>query len=337
MTEKENYFKILRGEQPEWLPKFSFGGPPGTISPTAMVSPQILSYSRMTREASKDIWGVNYVPVEDAGGAKLPEPGNFILKDIRQWRDVIKAPDISDCDFEGDAKKDLEKIDRTQTAVVYDLNASFFQLLMSFMGFNEGLCAMFEEPDEVKALMEYVSGFTAEINEKCIPLYKPDVVSLIDDTATWKNPFISVEMYQDLIKPYHARHVKIGTDIGCFADVHNCGRCEDFIEDWLDMGISAWNPAQVTNDLVGIKKKYGNRLVLCGCWDSQGRLNDPGVTEDEVKQAVYDTIDKFAPGGGYMFSGGFLGATGDESIVQKNKWVNEAYEAYGRDYYSKKR
>ena len=333
MTEKENYFAVLRGEQPEWLPKFSFGGPPGTIAPTAMVSPQILSYQRMTSEASKDIWGVNYVPVDDAGGGKLPEPGNFILKDIQKWREVIKAPDISGCDFEGDARKDLEKIDRSQTAVVYDLNASFFQLLMSFMGFNEGLCAMFEEPDEVKALMDYVSGFTAEINEICIPLYKPDVVSLIDDTATWKNPFISVEMYRDLIKPYHARHVKIGTDIGCYADVHNCGRCEDFIEDWLDMGISAWNPAQTSNDLAGIKKKYGNRLVLCGCWDSQGRLNDPNVTEEEVKQAVYDTIDKYAPGGGYMFSGGFLGAIGDEISAQKNKWVNEAYAAYGRDYY----
>jgi len=219
--------------------------------------------------------------------------------------------------------------------VVYDLNANFFQLVISFMGFSEGLCAMFEEPDEVKALIEYISDFLAGINEKCIQYYKPDIVSLIDDTATWRNPFISVDMYRDLIKPYHARHVKIGKDIGCFADVHNCGRCEDLIDDWLDMGICAWNPAQTSNDLGGIKKKYGNRMILCGCWDSQGRLNDPDVTEEEVKQAVYETIDKFAPGGGFMFAGGFLSRLADHSNDRKNQWVNEAYEAYGRGFYAK--
>jgi len=331
MTEKENYLRALAGEKPEWIPRFTFGMPGG---PTAMVSPLILSYQRMSPTEGKDIWGVNYVPVEEAGGAKIPEPDNFILKDIRQWRDVIKAPDLSNCDFEGDAIKDLEKIDRENVAVVYDLNASFFQLFVSFMGFSEGLCAMFEEPDEVKALMEFLCDITVEINKKCIPLYKPDIVSLVDDTATWKSPFISVDMYRDIIKPYHKRNVELGVEIGCYADVHNCGRCEDLIDDWLEMGISAWNPAQTSNDLVGIKKKYGNKMVLCGCWDSQGRLNDPDVTEEEVKQAVYKTIDTFAPGGGYMFSGGFLGAVGDELSVRKNKWVSEAYEAYGRSYYA---
>ena len=58
MTEKENYLSILRGEQPEWLPKFSFGGPPGTKAATVMVSPKILSYHFAGDEAVKDIWGV---------------------------------------------------------------------------------------------------------------------------------------------------------------------------------------------------------------------------------------------------------------------------------------
>jgi len=336
MTEKENYLMTLRGEQPEWLPRFSFGGGrPGVTPLTSMITPKILSTHFGPTSPVVDIWGVTYVAVEEAFGGKLPEPGNFILKDITQWRDVIKTPDISGIDFEAEAQEALDKIDRNETAVVFDLNANFFQLLMSFMGFTEGLLAMFEEPDEVKALYEYVSEWLTQINTRMVNYIKPDIVSLIDDTAAWKSSFISVDMYRDLVKPYHARQVKIGKDIGCLADVHNCGRCEDFIDDWIEMGISAWNPAQTSNDLVGIKKKYGNKMVLCGCWDGSRRLRDPDVTEEEVKRAIYELIDTFAPGGGFMFTAGFMGLPGDTSNEQKNKWVNEVYEEHGKNFYKK--
>ena len=69
------------------------------------------------------------------------------LQDITDWRDVIKLPDISEIDFEADAKEQLSHIDRNETAVMFDLNGGVFQLLMEFMGFNEGLCAMFTDPD----------------------------------------------------------------------------------------------------------------------------------------------------------------------------------------------
>ena len=335
MNEKENYMMLMRGEQPEWVPKFSFGAKGLENSPTAMVMPDILSCHFMGSGAAKDCWGVTYVSVEDASGSKIPEPDNFILRDIRKWRDVIKAPDISGIDFEGEAKRSLEDVDRSKTAVIYDLMGGFFQLLVSFMGFSEGLCAMYEEPDEVKALLEHLSDFIAKINEKFMYYYKPDVVSLVDDTATWQNPFFSIEMYRELIKPYHARQTKFATERGLAVDMHNCGRCEDFIDDWLDLGVVSWNPAQTSNDLVAIKKKYGNKLVLAGCWDARDELIAPDVSEETVKQSVYRTIDTFAPGGGYMFQGGFLGLVGDTETVKKNKWIDEAVNSYGRTFYKK--
>jgi hypothetical protein len=78
--------------------------------------------------------------------------------------------------------------------------------------------------------------------------------------------------------------------------MHCCGRCEDFIEDWMSFGVSSWNPAQVMNDLAGIKKKYGNKMALIGCWDSSGPASWSGSSEDLVRQAVRDCIDRYAPG-----------------------------------------
>lgn len=336
MTEKENYLKLLRGEQPDWVPRYTFisnGGP----TPTAMVGCSVLRGDPPAdpMAESVDCWGVTHVPVPSAGGARIPKPGEFILKDICDWRDVIKLPDISEFDFEADAKKQLSRIDREQTAVMFDLNCGFFQLLMEFMGFTEGLCAMYEEPDEVKALMEYISNFVYEVNSKIVDYFQPDVFALVDDTATWQNPFISVNTYRELIKPFHQQQANLAIERGKGVDMHNCGHCEAFIEDWFDLGVVSWNPAQTCNDLLGIKKRYGNKLILEGCWEARGRLIEEDCTEQEVKDAVRRTIETYAPGGGYMFMGSFLGAKDDPVIIRKNRWVEEAYEEYGRTFYKK--
>ena len=333
MTEKENYFLMLQGKQPEWVPRVTFGEP-GVKMPTSMVAPDLFSYHRFRPGIQVDCWGVRHIPVEEAGGGKIPEPGNFMLTDITKWRDVIKLPDISGIDFEADAKAQLERIDRNETAVIYDLSAGFFQLLVEFMGFEGALISMMTDPDEVYALLKYISDFTEEVNRKCIDYYQPDQVSVVDDTATWKNPFFSIEMYRELIKPFHAQQAKIGTERGLGVDMHNCGRCEDFIDDWLDFGVVSWNPAQTSNDLLAIKKKYGNKLILTGCWDAREALADPNVTEETVKESVRKTIETYAPGGGYMFQGGYLGPIGDLEVKKKNQWIKEAYEEYGRTYYA---
>lgn len=335
MTEKENYFKLLRGEQPDWIPKYSFNALPGQKVPTAMVCPTLFSIDRITPGPCEDCWGVLKVPSESAGGAKLPAPGAFMLQDISDWRDVIKLPDISEIDFEADAKEQLSHIDRNETAVMFDLNGGVFQLLMEFMGFNEGLCAMFTDPDEVMALLEYVSNFIYEVNAKTVDLYQPDMFALVDDTATWRSPFISLELYRELIKPFHLQQTSLARERGKGVDMHNCGHCEEFIEDWFDLGVVSWNPAQTCNDLVGIKKRYGNSLILEGCWDPRDRLADPDVTEQEVKDSIKRTMDTYAPGGGYMFMGNFLGSLKDPEVIKKNRWVQEAYEEYGRTFYQK--
>lgn len=338
MTEKENLLMLYRGEHPEWVPRYTFfPDPDGKPIPIVMVMPGFLAEGMMTPGPSKDIWGVTYIPVYEANNAKLPEPNNFILKDIRKWRDVIKAPDISGIDWETMAKKDLERlnIDRSQTALSFGLHVGFFQNLMAFMGFSEGLCAMYEEPEEVKALFEYMCDFYCEVARKCIDYYKPDVYGICDDTAAWRSPFISPEMYRELVKPYAARQASVGIERGLPIEMHDCGRCEDFIDDWRDFGVVAWNPAQTSNDLLAIKKKYGRSLVICGGWDILGELADPDVTEEAVKESVYKAIDTYAPGGGYVFCGAYLGPPGDKKTEMKNRWIREAVDTYGKTFYKK--
>ena len=333
LTEKENLLMALRGEVPEWVPRNMYPSP-GHPPASAGCGPSFLN-ARRTPQGGFDIWGVEFVTTKDTGGMAIPKPGRFILDDITKWRDVIKAPDISDIDWETMAKKDLARIDRSQTAVSAMVHVGYFQSLCNFMGFNEGLMAMIEEPEEVYELFEYMSSFWVQICSKIRDYYKPDIWGVTDDTATATNPFISPETYRNLVKPFHKREAAFGVEMGIPVDMHNCGRCEDFIDDWLDIGVTCWNPAQTMNDLKGIKKKYGNKLVLEGCWDSSGPAGWPGATEEVVKQAVRDTIDAYAPGGGFVFWASTYGAPDDEDFLNRKRWITEEYDAYGRTFYKK--
>ena len=333
LTEKENLLMALRGEVPEWVPRNMYPSP-GHPPASAGCGPSFLN-ARRTPQGGFDIWGVEFVTTKDTGGMAIPKPGRFILDDITKWRDVIKAPDISDIDWETMAKKDLARIDRSQTAVSAMVHVGYFQSLCNFMGFNEGLMAMIEEPEEVYELFEYMSSFWVQICSKIRDYYKPDIWGVTDDTATATNPFISPETYRNLVKPFHKREAAFGVEMGIPVDMHNCGRCEDFIDDWLDIGVTCWNPAQTMNDLKGIKKKYGNKLVLEGCWDSSGPAGWPGATEEVVKQAVRDTIDAYAPGGGFVFWASTYGAPDDQDFLNRKRWITEEYDAYGRTFYKK--
>ena len=335
LTAKENYMKVLRGETPEWVPFYSMApiARDGKDTPAVFLEPSILNPHRPN--GGTDIWGVNYIGCAEAAGGLLPEPNNFILDDITKWRDVIKAPDYSDVDWEALAKKDLEaaRVDPEYNAVAYSTHIGYFQLLMSFMGFTNGLMALYEEPEECKALMEYLCDFYCGLTEKCIDFYKPDIYAMVDDTAAWGNPFISMDMYREIFMPIYDRQAKFGRDRGLPITFHNCGKCMGFMEELHTIGITAWDPAQTCNDLDYFKAKYGNSFVICGGWSSRDGLLAEDVTDEQIYESVRKTINRLAPNGGYMWCGAFLGAIGDEKVKRKNAVLKNAVKEISATFY----
>ena len=319
---RENFNRLLRCEIPEYVPTYSifWGARPSFYN------------GRKPDGTGVDVFGVEWVIDGSAVQAALPKPGVFILDDVRKWRDVIKAPDYSGVDWEAAAKKDLENYDPTMprggsTAP----SAGFFQGLMAFMGFTNGLMACFEEPEEVKALNEYLCDFAVENGKRMIEFYKPDFGMLADDIAHEMNPFLSLEMFQELFAPYWRRYIKVWLDEGLPGMHHNCGHFEEYLDDLVDMGFSGWDPVQDSNDEVGIKAKYGNKLALCGAWI--GKRPGAGMNEEEVRANVKNTLDTLAPGGGYAFLGGGAPPTAAPEVKQRSEWILDEFEKLRYSYY----
>jgi hypothetical protein len=347
MTEKENFMRVINGQEPAWVPRFDFGVPgtdvPGPATkhhpPNVSIGYDISGMKPDSKGNVVDMFGVSYTPTAETGGMMLPTPNVYILKDIRKWREVIKLPSLEGYDWEGQAKKALDALDaglkekgldRNMVATTFNTVPSFgyFMNLTNFLGMTEGLCALLEEPEAVHELFAYLADYADTIIKNGLKYFKPDVFSMGDDTATAINPFISRKTWQELIMPYHARHARLARDAGVPVMMHCCGRCEDFIEDWVSFGVSAWNPAQVMNNLTGIKKKHGNKFVLIGCWDSSGPASWPGASEELVRQAVRDCIDRYAPGGGFMFWADLVGSSSEPDYDDRKRWITEEYEAY---------
>ncbi|MCL1803871.1 MAG: hypothetical protein FWG30_09635 [Eubacteriaceae bacterium] len=338
-TPKEIHLGLANGLIPDSVPISRFGNPD---SPTAAVGAMELQWGDCSfmfaggepRTAWDDIWGVPHVANPETGYAGIPKPGVYILEDVSKWDKVVKFPDIdTNIDWEAKAKADLANIDRSQKAVSTMCGFMPFQQLMALMGFSEGLSALYEEPESVKELLNYMADYFVPILENTVEHYQPDLISLLDDTASKYAPFFSVGMYQEFFRPIYERLTAKAVERGAYIDFHNCGRCEDFVPDMIDFGVRYWNPAQTENDLVKIKSEHKN-FVISGGWDF---VPEGEVTEEQVRQSVRDTIDKYAPGGSYIFGGGFLGTADErEKAMQINGWVSDEAQIYGKDYYKKR-
>ena len=335
LTPKENYLRMLSGEIPEYVPSMfePYGEMPPPPDPNAAPLPQLGNPMSAPNGPIYSPWGVKYVGSEENNWGALPEPGFIILDDFTKWRDVIKNPDMSSFDWEDYFRKTMAGRN-TKDKVVICGGIEYFQTLVSFMGFTEALMIMYEEPDEVYELFEYISQFLLEVTRKQMQYVKPDVLMIADDSSAAAAPFFSTETYRRLVKPFQKKHADIGLEGGAFLCKHDCGKSEQFIDDWLEMGICAWNPAQVTNDLKAVKQKYLGRLALDGCWDNQGRVAMLDTPDDEMMAAVEELAKTFVPGGGFVFGPMVTGDREDPRAVRKTALIKDYFFNHVRNWYA---
>lgn len=338
LTPRENYVRVVSGQMPEWVPIYTVGIPMMNGEPLAMapITPSLISSHQIPGEEAVDIWGVTWIGNYDTGYMKMPRPSGFILEDVTEWRDVIKAPDLEGIDWEQMYKNDLKafNVDRERSAMGQGAYVGPFQTFVSFMGFTEGLIALYEEPEEVKALLEYITDFYVEVEKRYFEVAHPDVLCMTDDTCNQNAPFISEEMFREFFIPCYKRHSEIALDAGIPVQFHNCGVAAGFMEILHDeVGVTAWDPAQTMNDLDAFKAKWGREIAICGGWDPYGELLEPDCPDEVVRDSVIDVMNRLAPDGGFAFCGGFVGPAGDENNFRKQCVVEQTAAELGNFFY----
>jgi uroporphyrinogen decarboxylase len=85
--------------------------------------------------------------------------------------------------------------------------------------------------------------------------------------------------------------------------LHSCGAVSAFIPDFIEMGVDALNPVQVSAsgmDTRKLKSEFGRDLSFWGAIDT-GKVLPYGAAE-EVRAEVKRRIDDLASNGGYILA-----------------------------------
>jgi uroporphyrinogen decarboxylase len=156
-------------------------------------------------------------------------------------------------------------------------------------------------------LMDCVMGIYLKIVSHALDAAGPyvDVVTFGDDVAFQDRPMVRPAAYRQLIKPRHRQIVdliKSKTDAAVL--YHCCGAVNSLIPDFIEIGIDALNPVQVSAAEMGdtdrLKREFGAHICFWGGVDTQRVL--PYGTPDEVRQEVRRRVADLSAGGGYVLA-----------------------------------
>lgn len=320
MTEKENVQMIFDHKMPMWLPRFE-----KCFSP---YFPSVINERPAVWEGY-DWFGTHWIPDQYTGGLTVPEAGQVIIKDIENWKNELVIPDLDAIDWESE-KKAFDEHSNPDMMSMIIMEMGIFERFQQLLGFENSLCAFYENPVETEEILEALTQFKLALADKIITYIKPDVIMYMDDLGTQRGPLMSPAVWEEFVMEKDKRIFKAIQEKGVKVIYHVCGKIDTFFDKIVEMGAEGYHSVQPSNDTKMLKEKYGDKIILVGGIDNQGVTNQPNATEEQIRAEVRRAIDAFAPGGGYI-----CGDTDGVCVVPSAlEIIVDEYEKYGRNYYS---
>ncbi|MDR0388535.1 MAG: hypothetical protein LBH73_00515 [Spirochaetaceae bacterium] len=317
---RENYLRALRHEETEYVPLNGWTSGGGDAALTGLLLPFDAGNEST---GFRDGYGVRWEASEAAGGARLPAPGEFILKDVTRWKKDITIPDVEQCDWQKIAEQEyaLFNIDRDKQVLYFLSSNGVWERLAALMGFEEAMIALMEEPEVCTELFTAITDYKIRLAEKAAKYYKADVFIHFDDLATERNLFMSPETYRKLIKPHHKRLCEAVKNFGMLPVQHTCGYAESCVDDYIETGAAAWNAIQPRNDIAGLLDKYGDRFSFEGGFDTTGKPGHSDASIEDVTAEVERCFREYGGRKGFIFWPFLLSTV--EKAAEKNAAIVE--------------
>jgi len=216
-------------------------------------------------------------------------------------------PDYLDETYEDLNRKAKKLYQETDYLIVGNLWVHIFAAGQALRGYENFMTDLIANQKLAHCLMENLMNvYMKRVSEyaEAVGEYV-QVIEVNDDLGAQFGPQLNPDLYRKMIKPYHRKlwsYIKEKT--GCYLLFHSCGSVYDFIPDFIEMGIDALNPVQVSArnmDTARLKREFGSEISFWGggC-DTQRVL--PFGTTDEIEEEVKRRVDDLASDGGFVFT-----------------------------------
>jgi len=257
-----------------------------------------------------DEFGIEYrMPVK--GGHyydlyKSPLMEAETVSDINKypWPDPLDDDRFTGLKGEADGITEKEK----RAYFLERMSAGMWENAMWMRGYEKFFTDMLINKKMVHAIMDKFLEIKTKYWKKALDTVGDNVlvISTADDLGTRDGLLVSLDLYKELIWPYHKKlfqFIKHNAKSKVYIFFHCDGAIKQAIPLLIEAGIDILNPVQVNcrdMDTRTLKKEFGKELTFWGgsCDNNVLSFGSPRQVAEETKRR----IDDLAHGGGFVFA-----------------------------------
>ena len=220
-----------------------------------------------------------------------PEHVDFAIKNRQDWekvREKLVNIDPRRINFEG--YRNLKALAKEQNKYFCLGGINVFEMMHPICGHEYMLMGMALDPDWIHDMVTVYSDLILQSQEILFAQEGlPDGVFYYEDMGFKNRPFMSPDMYKEMIFPAHKRTVGFAHERGLPVIMHSCGFVEPLLPGIVEAGVDCLQVIEVKAgmDLLRIYKNYGDVLSLMGGIDVRTLYtNDRAVIDKELESKI---------------------------------------------------
>jgi len=188
--------------------------------------------------------------------------------------------------------------DRASFASVW--GSGLYETLWNLRGFEGSLFDAAGDEGFYSELTSRVAQFVDAVLDIALEL-PVDIVGFGDDMGDQCGVTIGPDRWRQFYKSHWARFCSKAHAAGKKVFLHSCGSVASIIPDLIEVGIDILDPIQpeaAGMNPYELKRKYGDRITLCGGLGSQSTI--PFGTPDSIRKEISHLVHEVGRGGGYI-------------------------------------
>ena len=289
LTKRQNLMETIRGGSPDrFVNQYEafrlIQNPLGGHTPNP-------KYGEMN---VKNAWGITRSwPKGTPGAFPVHTPEKVVIKDIRHWRDYVHAPSVkfSDAEWEPFIKQ-AEETDRRESFVMPFVAPGLFEQCHHLGEIQTTLINLYEEPEAMHELIDYLTDFELQLAEEICTHLKPNGLFHHDDWGSQTSTFMSPAMFEEFYLPGYKKIYGYYKSHGVELIVHHSDSyAATFVPYMIDMGVDIWQGVMTTNRIPELIEKYGGKISFMGGIDS-AKVDYEGWSRNVIAREVKRACDE---------------------------------------------
>ena len=283
--------------------------------------------NRRRGSVSRDRWGTTISFPADAPGAIPVHTDDLtVCPDVTHWEETVHAPDLAASCTAGweDCRAAARSAAGEEKLLAGFMGTGIFEQCHFLMGFENTLTALYEHPEEMHRLIDYITDYRLGYVKLLIDNLHPDVIFSHDDWGTKDALFMHPDMWRAFFKEPYRRFYGYIRSRGCIAIHHADSYLVPIVDDMAEIGIQVWQGVLPENDIPALQRHLQGKLVLMG--GIGAAIDRSDATAEEVCDYTRRTLRTCCPGGHFIpsITYGLPGAV----YPHIDRYIDETIDAY---------